>query len=452
MRQTLRAVITLAVGLAPGLVPGVAAADEPVAIVDGIPITSEALEATIHGQVLELRQREDQLRRKGLEELIAQALLDREAAAQGVSVAELTRTEITNKARVSPAEAKQFYEANRARFGGVGEAEAIQQIVTGLGRQREGERRAAFALELRDKYPVEVRLEPFRLDVGTGDGPVRGSADAPVTIVEFSDFQCPYCVRARPALKRVREVYGDEVRFAFRHFPLAFHQQAQKAGEAASCAGDQDRFWEMHDRLWANSSKLLPAELKEHATAGVTLSMKNLFGIAPPTIYGAGAGEMDPAPVPNGGRVMFHTGNRQPPRSAPPEIAPGTSHRGGYRVPRIVVDLVASRPIDLALIDGINTMTGGEGPWLEATQARPLRIVSPGILVAGRNPVTTDAVSMKLMGFDPMATRGAPPFEHCDSMLALAEEKGIGTRDPRRIEVAGPPLDDLAVNFRAVSG
>ena len=267
MRQTLQAAIALAVGLAPGLVPGVAATDEVVAIVDGTPITSEALEASIQGQVLELRQREDQLRRKGLEELIAQALLDREAAARGVSVAELTRTEVTNKARVSPAEAKEFYAANRARLGGVGEAEAIRQIVTGLGRQREGERRAAFSLELRGKYPVEVRLEPFRLEVGTGEGPVRGNAAALVTIVEFSDFQCPFCVRARPALKRVRDVYGDEVRFAFRHFPLAFHEHAQKAGEAASCAGEQDRFWEMHDRLWANSSKLRPADLKEHATA-----------------------------------------------------------------------------------------------------------------------------------------------------------------------------------------
>ena len=194
------------------------------------------------------------------------------------------------------------------------------------------------------------------------------------------------------------------------------------------------------------------AKLKEHATAGVTLSMKNLFGIAPPTIYGDGAGEMDPAPVPHGGRQMFHSGYRQPSRSAPPEIDPASSRESGYRVPRIVVDLVASRPIDLALIDGIETMTGGEGPWLANMQARSLRIISPGILVAGRNPVTTDAVSMKLMGFNSMATRGAPPFEHCDSTLALAEAKGLGTRDPRRIEVIGPPLDDLTVNFRAVSG
>ncbi len=263
-------VVALALGLAPVLVSGVAVADEAgeaVAIVDGTPITSDVLEAMIQGQVLELRQREDQLRRQGLEKLIAEVLLDREASARGVSVADLARTEITDKAIVTPAEARAFYEANRARFSGVGEAEAIQQIVTGLGRQRERERRAAFALELRGRYPVEVRLEPFRLEVGTGEGPVRGKMDAPVTIVEFSDFQCPFCVRARPALKRVREVYGEKVRFAFRHFPLAFHQQAQKAGEAASCAGDQDRFWEMHDRLWANSSKLRPADLKEHATA-----------------------------------------------------------------------------------------------------------------------------------------------------------------------------------------
>jgi len=263
-------VVALALGLAPGLVSGVAVADEAgeaVAIVDGIPIQSDALEAMIQGQVRELRQREDQLRRRGLEELIAQVLLDREAAARGVSVAEITRTEITDKARVTPAEAKAYFEANHARFGGVGEAEALQQIVTGLGRQRERERRAAFARELRARYPVEVRLEPFRLEVGVGDVPIRGNPEAPVTIVEFSDFQCPYCVRARPAVNRVRDVYGDQVRFVFRHFPLAFHEHAQKAGEAAACAGEQDRFWDMHDRLWANTRKLRPDDLKEHASA-----------------------------------------------------------------------------------------------------------------------------------------------------------------------------------------
>jgi predicted DsbA family dithiol-disulfide isomerase len=259
----------LAVLLGAGLAPLSGAAEDPsvVAVVAGTPISSEAVEALIQGELLGLRQREDQLRRQGLNELIAQVLLSREAEERGVSVTELTRAEIEDKALVTPAEAKAFYDAHSARFGGVDEATAIQQIVDGLEKQRQRERRAAFARELRGKYPVEVRLEPFRVEIRTDDAPTRGNPDAPVTIVEFSDFQCPYCARARPAVNRVREVYGDKVRFVFRHFPLAFHGQAEKAGEAAACAGDQGRFWDMHDRLWANPGKLGVEDLKEHATA-----------------------------------------------------------------------------------------------------------------------------------------------------------------------------------------
>jgi predicted DsbA family dithiol-disulfide isomerase len=269
MRQRLVPAVVLALILGAGLGPVAGAADEAsvVAVVDGIPIPPEALDAAIQAELLGVRQREDQLRRQGLNDLIAEMLLSREAEARGVSVEELTQAEITETARVTPAEAKVFYDANRARFGGVDEATAIQQIVDGLGRQRQRDRRAAFARELRGKYPVEVRLEPFRVEVGTGDAPLRGNLEAPVTIVEFSDFQCPYCVRARPTVNRVREVYGDQVRFAFRHYPLAFHEQAQKAGEAAACAGDQGRFWEMHDRLWESPGRLGVPDLKEHAAA-----------------------------------------------------------------------------------------------------------------------------------------------------------------------------------------
>jgi predicted DsbA family dithiol-disulfide isomerase len=240
---------------------------DAVAMVDGTPIPSEVLDAQIQGKLMELRQREDQLRRQALDDLIAQVLLQREAEARGVSVEELTRSEITDKAAVTDAEARAFYEANQSRFGATTEAEAIPQIVEGLGRQRQRERRAAFAQELSAKYPVEVLLEPFRVEVDTGVAPLRGGPDAPVTIVEFSDFQCPFCVRARPAVNKVREVYGDDVRFAFRHFPLSFHEQAPKAGEAVACAGDQGRFWEMHDRLWEAAGQLEPADLKEHAAA-----------------------------------------------------------------------------------------------------------------------------------------------------------------------------------------
>jgi uncharacterized protein (DUF362 family) len=186
------------------------------------------------------------------------------------------------------------------------------------------------------------------------------------------------------------------------------------------------------------------AKLKEHATTGVTLSMKNCFGITPCTIYGEGAGSDEPSRFPQGGRTMFHNGYRQPPKSAPPEIDPTSPREGGYRVPRIIVDLVAARPIHLAVVDGVRTMAAGEGPWIPG--CFPVR---PNVLLAGTNPVTTDAVATAVMGFDPMALRGSPPFETCDSTLFLAEQRGIGTRDLRRIEVAGVPIAKTRFDFRA---
>lgn len=186
------------------------------------------------------------------------------------------------------------------------------------------------------------------------------------------------------------------------------------------------------------------AKLKEHATTGVTISMKNCFGITPCTIYGEGAPNDEPSLVPRGGRGPFHSGNRQPAASALPENDPTTPREGGYRVPRIVADLAAARPIDLAIVDGIESMSGGEGPWIRNRLAR----VSPGVLIVGTNAVNVDAVGTALMGFDPMADRGVAPFERCDSTLRLAEEHGVGTRDLKRIEVVGGDISRLRFDMR----
>jgi uncharacterized protein (DUF362 family) len=185
------------------------------------------------------------------------------------------------------------------------------------------------------------------------------------------------------------------------------------------------------------------AKMKEHATAGITLSMKNCFGITPCTIYGSGAGVDEPSLVPKGGRSLVHAGDRQPSKSAPAEVNPKSPREGEWRVPRTVVDLIAARPIHLAIVEGVKTMTGGEGPWV----GEDCKAVAPGVLVAGLNPVNTDAVSMALMGFDPMAVRGTPPFERCDSTLALAEGVGIGTRDLKRIEVVGAGIAEAKFDF-----
>jgi uncharacterized protein (DUF362 family) len=184
------------------------------------------------------------------------------------------------------------------------------------------------------------------------------------------------------------------------------------------------------------------AKLKEHETTGITLSMKNCFGITPCSIYGASAGIDEPDENPKGGRGLLHSGHRQPSKIAPAEKNPNSPRQAGYRVPRAVVDLIAARPVDLQIVDGVKSISGGEGPW-----APGIAPVQPGVLIAGTNPVATDAVCMAVMGFDPMADRGTPPFQTSDNMLRLAEEAGLGTRDLRRIEIVGNPIKDVVFNY-----
>jgi protein-disulfide isomerase len=261
-----RGTLAVALGLcgaAPS--PGEDTAAAAAAIVAGKPISALEVDDLIRGQLMDLRAREHQLRTQALDALVTRALLEAEAASRGVSPEALQKAEVEDKAVVTEADAKAFYESNKARFGTTGEKEALEQVRTGLRQQRQNERRAAFARELKLKHEVKILLEPYRVPVETGEAPVRGNPRAPVTVVEFSDFQCPYCVRARPTVNRVRQEYGERVRWVFRHFPLDFHAQAQKAGEAAACAFDQGRFWEMHDLLWANTGKLQVADLKAHA-------------------------------------------------------------------------------------------------------------------------------------------------------------------------------------------
>ena len=187
------------------------------------------------------------------------------------------------------------------------------------------------------------------------------------------------------------------------------------------------------------------AKLKNHATCGVTLSLKNCYGILPASIYGDSAGVDEPNEKPVDGRLKVgHEGRRQPSKSAPQELHFGENHDPGYRVPHIVADLSAARPIHLQIIDGVETVAGGEGPWI-----RGLRAIKPGLLIAGLNPVCTDAVSVAAMGYSPRATRGTAPFQTCDNTLLLAEGHGVGTTDLKRIEVVGVPIDQAMYKFEA---
>jgi uncharacterized protein (DUF362 family) len=185
------------------------------------------------------------------------------------------------------------------------------------------------------------------------------------------------------------------------------------------------------------------AKLKNHETCGVTLSLKNIFGITPSSMYGDDAGAAGPNEQPTQGRAeTLHFARRPISKSAPQEVNALPSHDPGFRVPRIVADLAAARPIDLAIIDGIESVAGGEGPWVEG-----LRTVRPGLLIAGTNPVATDAIAAAAMGYDPRASRGVAPFRHCDNTLTLAEAAGLGTTDLSGIDVRGVPLKEALYRF-----
>jgi uncharacterized protein (DUF362 family) len=187
------------------------------------------------------------------------------------------------------------------------------------------------------------------------------------------------------------------------------------------------------------------AKLKNHATCGVTLALKNCFGTIPASIYGDDAGVEEPNEKPTSGRGQVgHNGRRQPSKSAPQELRFGDNHDPGYRVPHIVADLAAARPIHLSIIDGVETIAGGEGPWINH-----VRTVKPGMLLAGLNPVCTDAVATAAMGYSPRATRGTAPFESCDNTLLLAEAHGIGSTDLKLIDVRGVSIEQAMYRFQA---
>ena len=247
--------------------PSAPAATDVVATIAGEPFTAAQLEQAAGPRLFQVRTQHYPAQMQILDEEIGKRLLEREAAARKVSVDDLVKEEV--EARVPPiseTEQKTFYEQNKLRFGPMPEAEALKRIETGLRQQRLKDRRTDFVGTLREKAGVRVLLEPPRLAVDLADSPSRGPATAPVTIVEFSDFQCPYCSRATAVIKRVEETYPGKIRLVYRDFPLtSIHPQAARAAEAAGCANDQGKFWAMHDALFGHQDKLQDADLKQHA-------------------------------------------------------------------------------------------------------------------------------------------------------------------------------------------
>jgi uncharacterized protein (DUF362 family) len=205
------------------------------------------------------------------------------------------------------------------------------------------------------------------------------------------------------------------------------------------------------------------AKMKNHEELGVTLSMKNLFGITPELLYGLG-------PKPAGASQwvrerVFHYGQVQPPDGVPTELDPNSNRYEGWRMPRLLTDICGARPIDLAIIDGIEAIIGGEGSGMPGTKHG-----KPGLLVVGRNCVSTDAVAMATMGYNPRAGRHEAPFrlyknpkdhpseqlippgethQYADNTALMGEGAGLGTADLSKIDLRGVPIKDAMYDYEA---
>ena len=262
-------VLLLALGLGMSVVRAQSPASEALAEVNGEAITVKDVEKPIAAKLSSLEEQIYNLKRTELDALIAQRLLAQEAAKRGVSVAALVDAEVTSKvALVTEKEIDDYYQANKAQLRG-DEASLRAEIRTVLQQQKLTMRRELFVASLRSQSKVVVRLGPpaaSRVEVSIAGAPLRGAADATVTLVEFSDFECPFCKKASTTVAKLLEKYPGKIRLAYRDFPLeSIHPQARRAAEAARCAQAGGKFWEYHDLLFARSPKLAPDDLKRYA-------------------------------------------------------------------------------------------------------------------------------------------------------------------------------------------
>lgn len=238
------------------------------AYVGGEAVTVQELDAKIMKTNMKLAQSIYDARRAVVDEIVVERLLGPEAATKGVPVAELVKQRIAEKLQpVTDADVETFFNGNQQRMGGKPLEQVAPQIKTHLTTQRETEAKAALLTELKSKTEVKMVLAAPRVDVElAANDPFKGAADAKVTVVEFSEFQCPFCSRVGPTLQKIWEVYGDKVRIVFRDFTLPMHARAIPAAEAANCANEQGKFWEFHDKLFANQQALSDDDFKKYAT------------------------------------------------------------------------------------------------------------------------------------------------------------------------------------------
>ncbi|MBI2816209.1 MAG: thioredoxin domain-containing protein [Acidobacteria bacterium] len=240
--------------------------NDPLAVVAGQAIYEDDLSSLMGAQFYQLLTQEYELKQQALENLINQKLIQAEATKKGTTGEQLLQQEVDSKVtEPTDSELKAFYLAQKDRnnrpFG-----EIKPQLLQALSDAKLQQARQEYIQSLRAKADVAVLLSPPKWNVSFDPSRVIGNPKAPVTIVEFSDFQCPYCRTAYPMMKQLLAKYGDQVKLAYRDFPLRqIHPNAQTAAEASRCAWEQGKFWEYHDKLFEDQNHLDKAALVDRA-------------------------------------------------------------------------------------------------------------------------------------------------------------------------------------------
>jgi len=232
-------------------------------------ITATELEDAVKPQLLSLRQQEYESKRQQLDQTIFQRLAERAATAAGLTTAQYMEQQVAaGVGEPTEEEIQKVLAQYRSRLN-PDDAKAREQVVGYLKQQQQAKLNTELKERLFREANVEILLEPMRFDAKVAaDHPARGGApDAPVVLIEYTDFQCPFCGRVQPTLTQIMDRYGKSVRHVFKQLPLPMHPQARLGAEASLCAGAQGKFWEMHDWLFANKDKIARDTLITQATA-----------------------------------------------------------------------------------------------------------------------------------------------------------------------------------------
>ncbi|MCH7825451.1 MAG: thioredoxin domain-containing protein [Acidobacteria bacterium] len=261
---------------APGRAPRVQSAatvtgvDEVLATIDGVEITLGDLVEQIGQQLgqmdFQYRSQRHQVIETAMKQFVRDKLVESEAEARGVTVDALVAELLGDQVDVTDDDVRFFYIQNQANLDGQSFEAIASQIRDYLESQIRDSVLEGFAEDLAADHDVDYVLDPFRVDIETAGSPLFGSVAAPITLIEFSDFECPYCKSFMPTLEQIKAEYADQVKIVFKQFPLnQIHPQAQKAAEASLCAHEQGKFWETHDLYFAEQDRLEIADLEEKA-------------------------------------------------------------------------------------------------------------------------------------------------------------------------------------------